>query len=130
MPLYKHTSKNIINATLSKQEVWYSIPGPVEFGTVSSMTRHRCDVSSELCCPGAKLLVRAPSLVTHFGVIPRDNVDFFDFESQQKISILTNKIVIFAIPETETTWGRADGLKLYCKFVFSLRSITCEEKVA
>ena len=31
-----------------------SIPGPVISDTVSPTARHRCDVSSELCCPGAK----------------------------------------------------------------------------
>ena len=31
--------------------------------------RHRWDVSSELCCRGAKLRRRAPPLVTRFGVI-------------------------------------------------------------
>ena len=34
--------------------VWDSIPGPVKSDTVSSTDRHRCDVSSELCCPGAE----------------------------------------------------------------------------
>ena len=33
--------------------------------------RHRRDVSSELCCPGAKQRRWAPLLVTLFGVIPR-----------------------------------------------------------
>ena len=39
--------------------------------TVSPTARHRCDVSSELCCPGAKPRRWAPSLDTRFGVIPR-----------------------------------------------------------
>ena len=30
-----------------------SIPGPVESNAVSPMARCRCDVSSEMCCPGA-----------------------------------------------------------------------------
>ena len=31
-----------------------SIPGPVKSYTESATARHRCDVSSELCSPGAK----------------------------------------------------------------------------
>ena len=30
------------------------LPGPVKSGAVSPTTRHRCDVSSEQCCPGAE----------------------------------------------------------------------------
>ena len=30
-----------------------SIPGTMKSDTVSPTARHRCDVSSELCCPGA-----------------------------------------------------------------------------
>ena len=37
--------------------------------TLSPVVRHRCDVSSELCCIGAKLQRWTPSLVTRFGVI-------------------------------------------------------------
>ena len=33
--------------------------------------RHRCDVSSGLCCPGAKPRKWAPPLVTRFGVLTR-----------------------------------------------------------
>ena len=40
-----------------------------QIGTVSPTARHRCDVSSELCSPGAKLRRWAPQLVTRFGVI-------------------------------------------------------------
>ena len=41
--------------------------------------RHRCDVSSELCCSGAKPRRWISSLVTRFGVIPRvySDEDFF-----------------------------------------------------
>ena len=42
-----------------------------QMDTVSPTTRHRCDVSSELCCPGAKPRRWAPQLVTRFGVIRR-----------------------------------------------------------
>ena len=42
-----------------------------QIGTVSLTTRHRCDVSSELCSPGAKPRRWAPQLVTRFGVISR-----------------------------------------------------------
>ena len=48
-----------------------SIPEPVKSATVSPIARHRCDVSSELCCPGAKPRRWIPPLVTRFGVIPR-----------------------------------------------------------
>ena len=34
--------------------VWNSISGSVESDTVSLTARHRCDVSSKLCFPGAK----------------------------------------------------------------------------
>ena len=34
----------------------------VKSGTVSPTARHRCDVSSELCCSGAEPLRWAPSL--------------------------------------------------------------------
>ena len=44
------------------QRVWHSIPGPVKSDTET-------DVSSELCCPGAKIWI--PALVTRFGEIPR-----------------------------------------------------------
>ena len=42
-----------------------------QIGTVSPTARHRGDVFSELCCPGAKPRRCAPPLVTRFGVIPR-----------------------------------------------------------
>ena len=64
--------------SLSVREVWGSIPGPVKSDTVSPTARHRCDVSSELCSPGAKPRRWVPSLVTRFGVILRmyGNEDF------------------------------------------------------
>ena len=40
-----------------------------QIGTVSRTACHRCDVSSELCCPGAKPRRWAPQLVTRFSVI-------------------------------------------------------------
>ena len=42
-----------------------------QIGSVSPTARHRCDVPSELCSPGAKPRKWAPALVTRFGVIPR-----------------------------------------------------------
>ena len=42
-----------------------------QIDTVSPAARHRCEVSLELCCPGAKPWRLAPPLVTRFGVIPR-----------------------------------------------------------
>ena len=47
------------------------LPGTGQIGTVSPTARLRCDVSSELCSPGAKPRRWAPPLVTRFGVIPR-----------------------------------------------------------
>ena len=38
--------------------------------TVSPTARLRCDVSSELCCPGAKPRRLTSPLVSRFGVIP------------------------------------------------------------
>ena len=42
-----------------------------QINTVSPTARHRCDVSSDLRSPGAKLRRWAPPLVTRLGVIPR-----------------------------------------------------------
>ena len=42
--------------------------GAGQIGAVSPTACHRCDVSSELCSPGAKPRRRAPLLVTRFGV--------------------------------------------------------------
>ena len=39
-----------------------------QIGTVSPTARHRCDVSSELCSPGAKPRRWASTLVTRFDV--------------------------------------------------------------
>ena len=46
---------------------------------MSPAARHRCDVSLELCCPGAKSRRWAPPDVTRFGVIPQVQwrFDFF-----------------------------------------------------
>ena len=40
----------VVKHTLSVREVWSSITGPVK----SAQCRHRCEVCSELCGPGAK----------------------------------------------------------------------------
>ena len=66
----KPAVSSVAKCALSVREVWDSIPGPVK-SAVSPTTRHRCDVSSELCCPGAKPRRWAPQLVTRFGVIRR-----------------------------------------------------------
>ena len=42
-----------------------------QVGQIESQCRHRCDVSSELCSPGAKLRRWVTPLVSRFGVIPR-----------------------------------------------------------
>ena len=39
-----------------------------QIGTVSPPARPRCDVSSELCCPGAMPRRWIPSIVTRFDV--------------------------------------------------------------
>ena len=39
-----------------------------QIGTISPTARHRCDVSSELRCPGAKQRKRTRPPVTRFGV--------------------------------------------------------------
>ena len=46
---------NLLRTSLSVQKVWGSIPVPVKLDALSPATRPRCDVSSELCCPDAKL---------------------------------------------------------------------------
>ena len=48
-----------------------SIPGSVKSETASATSCHRCDVSQELCCPGAKLRRWASPLVARFGVMAR-----------------------------------------------------------
>ena len=67
----------LFKTSLSVREVWVSITGAVKSDTVSPTARHHCDVSSELCCPGAKSRSWAPTLATRFGVIPIDFVIFF-----------------------------------------------------
>ena len=44
----------VVKTLLSIPEVLGSIPVPLKSNTVSPTFRHRCDVSSELCCPGVK----------------------------------------------------------------------------
>ena len=43
----------------------------VKSDTLSSTARHRCDVSSEPCCPGVKPRRWTQPLITHFGVAPQ-----------------------------------------------------------
>ena len=43
----------VVEDTAVGEEDHGSIPGPFNLVTVSPMARHRCDVSSELCCPRA-----------------------------------------------------------------------------
>ena len=42
-----------------------------QISTVSPTARNRCDVSSEMCSPGALQRKRALQLVTRYGVTPR-----------------------------------------------------------
>ena len=58
------------------RQVWGFIPGSVKSDTVSLTARHRCDVSLELCSPGAKLSRWAAPLNSCFGVIPRVYLKF------------------------------------------------------
>ena len=55
----------LLKMSLSMWKVGGSIPRPVksDIDTVQPAARHRCDVSSELCCPGARSRGRAPPLV-------------------------------------------------------------------
>ena len=39
---------------VSVRKVWGSIPRSVKSDAQPQTARHCCDVSSELCCPGAK----------------------------------------------------------------------------
>ena len=61
----------VINHIAIGTEVLGMIPGPVKSNTMSPTARRRCDVSSELCCPGAKPQRWAPILISLFGVIPQ-----------------------------------------------------------
>ena len=44
----------LLKTFLSVREVWGLIPGPVKLDTVSPTACLRCDVSLDLCCPGAE----------------------------------------------------------------------------
>ena len=56
--------------TRTMREVWVRFLGRSNQSR-SPTARHRCDVSSELCCPSAKPRRWAPLLVTRFDVIPQ-----------------------------------------------------------
>ena len=60
--------------TLSVREVWGSIPGPVKLDVMSPAARYRSDVSSEMCCPGAKPRRWTLPLVARFGVYREYNI--------------------------------------------------------
>ena len=55
------------------------ILGPVKLDKVSPTARHRCHLSSELCCPDAEQWRWTSPFVKRFGVIPRVwcGFDFF-----------------------------------------------------
>ena len=65
--------------TANVQKALSSIPEPVNSNAMLATTHHRCAVSSELCCPGAKPRRWIPPLVTRFGVISRVYWIGFDF---------------------------------------------------
>ena len=71
MDLYFNNFGVVLKISLSARKVLGSIPLPVKSDTVSLTVRHRCNVSSELCSPGAKPRRLAQLLVTRFGVKPR-----------------------------------------------------------
>ena len=62
---------HLLKTPLLLRKVLRSIPWRVESNPVSPITRHRCDVSSELCCSGAKSRRWASALVTLLDVIRR-----------------------------------------------------------
>ena len=51
---------SVAEHALSVRKVRGLNPAPVESDTVSPTDRQRCDVSSELCCSGAKLYEVGP----------------------------------------------------------------------
>ena len=57
--------------SMSAREVQGLIPGPVKSDTGWPAARHDCDISSALCCPGAKPRRWDPPLVKRFVVISR-----------------------------------------------------------
>ena len=59
----KGRSSYPLNMSLLVREDLSSIPGSVKSDTILPTYRHRCDVSSELCCPGATLQRWAPHLL-------------------------------------------------------------------
>ena len=56
MLAWKWPVSSVGKTSLSVRKVcgFGSIHGPVKFDTVSPTARHRCDVSSKLCWPGAQ----------------------------------------------------------------------------
>ena len=103
------------------RKVTGSFLDPVKSDTVSPMVRHRCDVSSELCCPGAKPRRWAPPFVLRFGVIAPiyGNKDLILIRSSDRMTIfsqinasrtlaintplVTLKTWAFIIPDLELT---------------------------
>ena len=61
----------LLSLPLSVEKIGDSIPWSVKSDTVSPTARHRCDVSSELCCLGSEPRRWNPPLVTRFGVMSR-----------------------------------------------------------
>ena len=69
-PQINRPLSSVVKTSLPVRDVRGSIRGSVKSNTESPKALHRCDVSSDLCCPGAKLQRWAEgSLVTRFGVI-------------------------------------------------------------
>ena len=59
--LQRHPPNSVVvKDCASRQEVLGSIPRTVKSDAASPIACHRCDVSSQMCCPGAKMRKRAP----------------------------------------------------------------------
>ena len=67
----QQTGWRCVKTPLTVPEFLVSIPKPVKPNIVSLTARHRCDVSAELCCPGAKPRRWVPPIVARIGEIPR-----------------------------------------------------------
>ena len=80
----------MVHASHSGQEVWGLIPRPVKSGTASPTARHRCDIPSELCFPGAKPRRWTPPLVTSYSVYRKYDDDLIYFYWLLKKNIKIN----------------------------------------
>ena len=76
-----------------------------QIGTVSPSARHRCDVSFELCCPGAKLRRWAPPLVRWRYATSSGKMGFLKkYEFSQKYVSFTGMIFCYFILDCNTSY--------------------------